>query len=71
MVSYIRARAEGQGIECKTGLFTRPERVIVMALGLLLARFDYALVAALALVTALSYITAGQRLLYAWQRTKE
>jgi CDP-diacylglycerol--glycerol-3-phosphate 3-phosphatidyltransferase len=71
VVSYIRARMEGLGIECKAGLFTRPERVVVLALGLLLSRFDYALVAALALVTAFSYITAGQRLFFAWRQTKK
>lgn len=31
MVSYIRARAEGLGIECKDGLMQRPERVITVA----------------------------------------
>lgn len=30
MVSYIRARAEGLGIECKGGLMQRPERVILV-----------------------------------------
>ncbi|HUT68383.1 MAG TPA: CDP-alcohol phosphatidyltransferase family protein [Dehalococcoidales bacterium] len=71
MVSYIRARMEGLGIECKTGLFTRPERVIVLALGLLLSRFDCALVIALAVITFFSYFTAGQRLLYAWRQTRQ
>lgn len=70
MVSYLRARMEGLGIECKTGLFTRPERVIVLALGLLLSRFDYALVTALAVIVFFSYFTAGQRLYYAWRQTK-
>jgi CDP-diacylglycerol--glycerol-3-phosphate 3-phosphatidyltransferase len=32
VVSYIRARAEVIGVECLEGLFTRPERVIVMAI---------------------------------------
>jgi CDP-diacylglycerol---glycerol-3-phosphate 3-phosphatidyltransferase len=32
MVSYIRARAEGLGIECKNGLMQRPERVIIIGL---------------------------------------
>ena len=36
MVSYIRARAEGLGKECKVGLMQRPERVVVTSLGLLL-----------------------------------
>src|SRR6184192_3551385 len=35
MVSYTKARAEGLGLECKTGLLARPERVIILALGLL------------------------------------
>ncbi len=29
MVSYVRARAEGLGIECKGGLMQRPERVVL------------------------------------------
>ncbi|MBR3512844.1 MAG: CDP-alcohol phosphatidyltransferase family protein [Bacteroidaceae bacterium] len=39
MVSYVRARAEGLGCECKVGLMQRPERVVVLVLGLLLAGF--------------------------------
>lgn len=31
MVSYVRARAEGLGIECKVGLMQRPERVVLTA----------------------------------------
>jgi CDP-diacylglycerol--glycerol-3-phosphate 3-phosphatidyltransferase len=30
MVSYVRARAEGLGIECKDGLMQRPERVVTV-----------------------------------------
>jgi len=71
LVSYIRARMEGLGIECRAGLFTRPERVIVLALGLLLSGFDYTLVVALSIITFFSYFTAGQRLIYAWQQTKK
>jgi CDP-diacylglycerol--glycerol-3-phosphate 3-phosphatidyltransferase len=32
MVSYVRARAEGLGIECKGGLMQRPERVITIGI---------------------------------------
>jgi CDP-diacylglycerol--glycerol-3-phosphate 3-phosphatidyltransferase len=71
MVSYLRSRIEAMGIECKIGLFTRPERVVVLALGLLLSQFDYALVIALAIIAAFSFFTAGQRLYHAWNRTKE
>lgn len=70
MVSYLRAKMERLGIECKVGLFTRPERVIILALGLLLSQFDYALVTALAVITFFSFFTAGQRLYYAWRQTR-
>ena len=33
MVSYVRARAEGVGLECKVGFMQRPERVVVTAIG--------------------------------------
>lgn len=35
MVSYVRARAEGLGIECKVGMMQRPERVVLTSLGAL------------------------------------
>ena len=70
LVSYIRARAEALGLECQVGLFTRAERVIVLALGLLLSQIDYALIIALAIIVLFSFITAGQRVLYVWQQTK-
>jgi len=33
MVSYVRARAEGIGRECRVGLFERPVRVLVLLAG--------------------------------------
>lgn len=36
MVSYVRARAEGLGLECKVGLMQRPERVVLTAAGAIL-----------------------------------
>ena len=44
MVSYLRARGEGLGIDCKVGIMTRPERVLVLAAGLLLDQVTVALV---------------------------
>jgi len=70
MVSYIRARAEAAGLECRVGLFTRGERVIVLALGLLLSRIDYALIIALSVIVLFSLFTAGQRLLHVWHQRK-
>lgn len=69
MVSYIRARAEGIGLELTEGLFTRTERVIVLALGLLFSQFNWVLAAAVGTITVLSYITAGQRLSLVWRKT--
>lgn len=71
LVSYIRARAEAIGLECKIGLFTRAERVIVLAVGLLLSHISYALIIALAIIAALSFVTAGQRLSYVLKQTKK
>ena len=34
LVSYIRARAEALGVDCRIGVFTRPERVIIIILAL-------------------------------------
>jgi len=36
LVSYTRARAEALGAECKVGIITRAERVVLLSLGLLL-----------------------------------
>ncbi len=32
MVSYVRARAEGLGVECKIGIMQRPERVLTVGI---------------------------------------
>jgi CDP-diacylglycerol--glycerol-3-phosphate 3-phosphatidyltransferase len=71
LTSYIRARMEGLGIECKAGLFTRPERVIILALGLMLSRFDPALLAALSVITFFSWYTVIERMVYAWRKLRE
>jgi len=65
LTSYVRARAEGLGLECHGGLFTRTERVIILALGLL---FNQILIALLILVV-LALVTVGQRLVYSRQET--
>jgi len=70
LVSYIRARAEALGLECEVGLFTRPERVIVLALGLLLNHVFDALIIALAIIVVLSFFTVAQRVIHVWQQTR-
>jgi CDP-diacylglycerol--glycerol-3-phosphate 3-phosphatidyltransferase len=71
LTSYVRARAEGLGINCPVGLFTRAERVIILALGLLLnPLYEFSIFIALLLVVVLGFVTVGQRLIYVWQQTK-
>jgi CDP-diacylglycerol--glycerol-3-phosphate 3-phosphatidyltransferase len=70
MVSYTRARAEALGIECQVGFFTRAERVVVVALGLLLSQVPYALLIALGIVALLSFVTVVQRLVHVSQQIK-
>jgi CDP-diacylglycerol--glycerol-3-phosphate 3-phosphatidyltransferase len=65
-VSYIRARAEGLGLECREGLFTRPERLIVLSVGLLVNQ----VVVALWILAVLGFYTAAQRLFYLWRQLK-
>lgn len=65
MVSYVRARAEAEGISCSVGLFTRTERLLLVMAGLVAAAFwnTSALVIALAVMTGGTWLTAAQRLL--------
>jgi len=67
-VSYIRARAEAQGLDCKVGIFTRAERVVILALGLLFSYFAPALLIALAIIVVLSLVTVIQRVVYVWRQ---
>lgn len=67
LVSYIRARGEGVGIPCPTGFFTRAERIIILALGLILNQIFIALL----IIAVLSWLTSLQRFIYLWQRTRE
>jgi CDP-diacylglycerol--glycerol-3-phosphate 3-phosphatidyltransferase len=41
MVSYVRARAEGLGIECKVGFMQRPERVVMISVGAIFCGIFY------------------------------
>jgi CDP-diacylglycerol--glycerol-3-phosphate 3-phosphatidyltransferase len=70
VVSYIRARAEAVGLECRVGLFTRAERIVVLALGLLLSHLANALIIALSIIAVFSFVTVGQRLVYVSQQRK-
>jgi len=66
MVSYTRARAEGLGLECRVGLFGRPERIAVLCLGLILNLVTIALI----ILAALTHFTAVQRMVHVRRATK-
>ncbi len=58
MVSYTRARAEGLGVECKVGFFSRLERMAVLVVGLILEQTLLALI----VLAIFSNLTALQRI---------
>ncbi|MFU8796284.1 MAG: CDP-alcohol phosphatidyltransferase family protein [Dehalococcoidia bacterium] len=66
LVSYVKARAEGVGWQCQVGLFTRAERVIVLALGLLI---DQVFIALCILSVFVSF-TVVQRLVHLWRQAR-
>ncbi|GAC1618143.1 MAG: CDP-alcohol phosphatidyltransferase family protein [Ktedonobacteraceae bacterium] len=65
LVSYTKARAEGLGIACNGGLLARPERVVILALGL----FSGASIWILAVLALFSNVTAVERILAVWRAT--
>jgi CDP-diacylglycerol--glycerol-3-phosphate 3-phosphatidyltransferase len=71
MVSYARARAEGVGLHgADVGWFQRPERIIVLGLGLVAAQFaPVVLLVALALLAVLTTVTVLQRVLFVARAT--
>ena len=60
MVSYVRARSEGLGFDCKVGWMQRPERLILMGMGCLI--HHYAFAGAMWIIAVLSNFTTFQRL---------
>jgi CDP-diacylglycerol--glycerol-3-phosphate 3-phosphatidyltransferase len=65
LISYTRARAEGLDLECKVGLLPRPERILLLAAGLIFP----ILVPVLIILVALTNFTAGQRIVEVWRLT--
>ena len=71
LVSYTRARTELAGTSMKEGYFTRAERVILLAVALILEGIiGEGLTVALWILAICSNLTAGQRLLLAWRRNQ-
>lgn len=65
MVSYLRARSEGLGIDCKVGIMTRPERVTALGTGMIIAHwFPLVMLVVLGIIAALTMLTTAQRLIH-------
>ena len=64
LVSYVRARAQSLGFTCETGIFARPERVVVTVVGLILG--GVVLYAVVFLLAVLTNLTALQRIREVW-----
>ena len=57
-VSYLRARGEGLGVFTRAGVMTRPERVVLLGIGLIVDQIVWILLA----IAAVSCFTLFQRL---------
>jgi CDP-diacylglycerol---glycerol-3-phosphate 3-phosphatidyltransferase len=67
MVSYTRARAEGLDVNCEVGWLPRPQRVVVLAAGLIVAGAlgdSLYLTVALGVLAVFTTITTLQRILH-------
>jgi CDP-diacylglycerol--glycerol-3-phosphate 3-phosphatidyltransferase len=69
MVSYTRARAEALIGSCKVGFMERPERIVLVILGALFARWG-AMAPVLWVLALISTITVIHRISYTYQQTK-
>lgn len=64
LVSYVRAHALSQGLNMQDGLFTRVERVILLAVVLMIDQVRIGLW----ILAVLTMLTVGQRLFVAWEK---
>ncbi len=70
ITSYARARAEGLGLKDEVGIFTRTERIVLLAIGLIVGHYySNAVVVVLWIIAVLSNFTALQRIYHVWRQT--
>jgi CDP-diacylglycerol--glycerol-3-phosphate 3-phosphatidyltransferase len=68
LVSYVRAHALSQGLNMQDGLFTRAERVILLAVVLIIDPMVSVLRIGLWILAVLTMLTAAQRIYVAWDQ---
>lgn len=64
LVSYTRARAESLDVECKVGLMSRPERIILIAIGLFFDVLPYVIY----IMLVLTVFTVVQRVVHTYRQ---
>ena len=65
LVSYVRARAEGLGVECTVGVMTRPERVVLLGAALIISHWWLPVVSiVLGITVSLTIVTTIQRIFH-------
>ncbi len=69
LISYTRARAEGLGLDAKVGIAPRPERIVILAIGLAINQTT--IVAALVVLAVLTHVTALQRIYHVWRQLRD
>jgi CDP-diacylglycerol--glycerol-3-phosphate 3-phosphatidyltransferase len=69
LVSYTRARAEALGLDCRIGIMSRAERLVLLITGLILARW-YVLTVVLYAMAVLTAFTVAQRVIYVYRKTR-
>ncbi|MEW6214707.1 MAG: CDP-alcohol phosphatidyltransferase family protein [Nitrospirota bacterium] len=67
LISYARARAEGLGESCYTGIMERPERIIL----LIFATLTGWIIPVLWIMLILTHITVSQRIYHVWRQMKK
>lgn len=66
IISYAKARAEGLGEDCQTGLMERPERVLLMAF----AAITGLVLPIMWIMLILTHVTVIQRIYHVWKLMK-
>jgi CDP-diacylglycerol--glycerol-3-phosphate 3-phosphatidyltransferase len=66
LISYARARAEAAGFHASVGLLARPERVVILAIGLLFGL----LLPALWILAVGTHLTVFMRIFHVWRITR-
>ena len=72
-ISYVKARAESQGVECNVGVAERAVRMIILMIGAVLGYlagdvyFTYTII----FLVIISYFTVVQRVYHVWRNLDE